>query len=278
MSQPLIVAEDLRLKPEGRSLSLSLRTGEAYAVVGPADGGASQMFEVLTGMARPATGRVQTNGRGVRCGDLRTTRRSTPLSLAKSLAVNVDGSRVAEALSALHLWDARKTPWSQLTPESQVACALLPVLIPVSEWAAIDRTLDSLDPWALDSTLELCSRRLTGGLGLIVLTNRLDIANALGRIVVMSNLSPVFAGTCDEARELHGPSELLVETKDSSTIRSMIEPLAVSVKVVRGGMIVSAAKGQETVAKLLTEGYGSVRSVVLREPTLEEAVLSLAGR
>ena len=58
----------------------------------------------------------------------------------------------------------------------------------------------------------------------------------------------------------------------------MIEPLAVSVKVVRGGMIVSAAKGQETVAKLLTEGYGSVRSVVLREPTLEEAVLSLAGR
>jgi ABC-type multidrug transport system ATPase subunit len=278
VSQPLIVADDLRLKPGGRSLSLSLLPGEAYAVVGPASGGASQIFEVLTGMARPATGRVQISGRGVRCGGLKTTRRSTPLSLAKALAGKSDGSRVAEALSALQLWEVRKTPWVQLAPESQDACELLSVLVPECDWAAIDRTLDCLDPWALDSTWDLLSRRLKEGMGLIVLTNRLDIAGSLGRLIVVSNLSPVFAGTCEEARERHGPSELLVETKDSSTIKSMVEPMAVSVKVVRGGLIVSAGKGQETAAKLLTEGYGSVRSVVLKEPTLEEAVLSLAGQ
>jgi ABC-type uncharacterized transport system ATPase subunit len=116
------------------------------------------------------------------------------------------------------------------------------------------------------------------GTAFMVRTNRLGIAEALGRIVVVASDEPLYAGTCDECRILHGPTELLVETDDPSTSRTMVEPFAVSVKIVRGGLIVTSNKGQALAARLLTEGYGSVRAVVIKEPTLREAVLGLTVR
>jgi ABC-type uncharacterized transport system ATPase subunit len=130
----------------------------------------------------------------------------------------------------------------------------------------------------MDAALDMLTRRTKEGVALIVRTNRLDLAERFGRLIVVSQGEPVFAGTCDAVRQLFGPSELLVQTKDASTVRCMVDPLAVSVRVVRGGLVVSTAKGQETAAKLLTQGYGSVKAVVVREPTLTESVLSLIFR
>jgi hypothetical protein len=58
-------------------------------------------------------------------------------------------------------------------------------------------------------------------------------------------------------------------------VRALVAPFEVSVRDTDDGVVMQASEGQQLAAKLLLEGYGDVKLVVLRSPTLEEALLSL---
>jgi hypothetical protein len=55
----------------------------------------------------------------------------------------------------------------------------------------------------------------------------------------------------------------------------MVEPFVTSVRVSGRRLVMQAEDGQEVAARLLTNGYGLVRSVVVKEPSLEEALIQL---
>lgn len=182
---------------------------------------------------------------------------------------------MTSVLSALGLWDVRQTPINLLAPEQVAACDLLPVFFPENNLAIIDGQLDTLDPWVRATVLSLIEEQRAQGCVFIVSTNLTTVTQRLGNLIIFSGPSPVYAGTVSELLRTIRPAELIIETSDPSTVATMVEPFALSVKPIEQGLLVQADKGQELAAKLLTQGYGHIRTVIVKEPSLSDALFQL---
>ena len=271
----MLSLDDLSLAAGARSLSLELISGDSYAVMGPAGSGKRRLVDVLVGRAKPDSGRVVFGFPAAKPTEKEYGRRQTPQIVAKSLAKRTSSSKLTTVLSALGLWDVRQTPIHLLEPEQVAACDLLPVFVPENGLAIIDGQLDTLDPWVRATAIGLLEDQRAQGCAFVVSTNLTTVAQRLGGLIVFSGSSPVYAGTVADLLRTIFPAEIVIETSDPSTVSSMVEPFSLSVKQVEGGLLIQTDKGQELAAKLLTLGYGQVRTVVVKEPTLAEALLHL---
>lgn len=272
----VLTLENVVVAPGGKAISLELSPGDAYAVLGPALSSKSQLMRVFRGEAKPLSGIVDSTCDPVLPLDRDYGRRHTPQGLAKSVSKRASSSRLTEVLSGLGLWEVRQTPVLQLPEEAIAACDLLPVFLSDSPVAIIDGQLDRLDSWMRETALELVQVGRNDGRAFVISTNLLTIAQSLGWIVLVNGASPVFAGPVADLLRSTEPSELVVETDDPSTVSTMVEPFCISVRQVEGGVLLQADKGQELAAKLLTQGYGRVKAVILKEQSLASVLRKFA--
>jgi ABC-type multidrug transport system ATPase subunit len=275
-TRPVLVLDSLALAADGRSLSLEMFAGESYAVMGPSGSCKAKLLDVLIGRSKAVSGRVFFNKPAAKPASREFGRRLTPNTIARGLAKRASNSRLTTVLSALGLWDVRHATVNTLDQAQLAACELLPVFFPENALALIDGHLDTLDPWARETAIALLQDQRRDGCAFVVSTNLTTVATSLGNLIVYSGSSPVYAGPVADLIRSTLPSELVIETDDPSTVATMVEPFALSVRQTEHGLIVQADKGQEIAARLLTLGYGKVRSVLLREPTLAEALRHLA--
>lgn len=271
----LVKFDGVSLLGKGRTLSVEILPGEKYAVMGQAAGGKTNLLDLFTGDLRPERGQVDCPAKVVRPNAGGYSRRATPATVAKANTKANDSAQIVSILTALRLWDVRDATVSKLTPSHTVAVDLLPCFLQSADLVVIDGHLDLLDPWTIVDLLELVDQQCQEGRTFLIATGRPDIAEALGNLFVVKDNVPRFAGTCRELIEQTRPAELVVELEDESTVRTMVDPFTVSVKASRGRLDLTAHHGQTLAAHLLTLGYGNVKSVVLREPTLAEALLAL---
>ncbi|QYK56574.1 MAG: hypothetical protein KF733_03620 [Fimbriimonadaceae bacterium] len=267
MTAPLLRLDGFATAPQGRTLSLDVLPGEHYALMGTDVEGALKFLRAMAGVERPARGAVTgVEGRWPRVPV--PSRRVTAQALATRKGLPEGTERAAVVLSALGLWDERRRPVAQLSPSKQAAAELVGALVDRDPLVFIAGQLDRFDPWTRRETLDLV---LQGGAS-IVQTNLSPVAERTENVIVLKGEEPVFAGHVQELRRRHGNVEVTVETDDPSTVRAVVEPFAVNVTVVAGGVRLQAARGQEMAARLLTHGYGVVKAVIVREPTLDEAL------
>lgn len=271
----LVRFSSVTFRPKGRTMSFEIRPGDNYAVMGPACSGKSRLAECALGEAEPEEGKVSSKCASVAPDDGPKNRRTTPLSLAKAAAKKADSERLVGALSALGLTEVRDRPIGQLTTGQLVACNLLPCFVQDSELVVIDGHLDVLDPWLLDRILDLIEDDVNNGRAYLIVTNQPAIAERLGHVIVLSGGEPVFAGSVRELIQSCRPAELTVECNDGTTVRGIAEPFSLSVKAAPGKLELTTHSGQGLAARLLTHGYGNVKSVIVREPTLAEALARL---
>lgn len=272
---PLLRVDSVSLQSSGPTLTLSLGPGRSIGVFGPAASGKSKLLRVLAGQERPAKGVVELKA-PIAIADLRlVTRRVTPESIAKKLAGHGGANRVAEALAATRLWDVRKEMVANLSDAQLEALELLPILAGEAKLLVIDGHLDALDPWTLDSASSLLAQRLMNGAALVLASNRAEVSRRVDTIVALKDQRIVFAGTYADLERKHPVSELIVETHDQKGVRALVEPFEVTMTEVEGGVKMQASEGQKIAAKLLSEGYGDVKSVVIKRPTPEELLRGL---
>ncbi len=269
MTEPLLALDGLRLSPEGRQLSLELAPGDAYAVVGRRGAGVHAFLEAV---ADGRHGSVVTAAK-VTVARPPTGRRTTPQSIA--VGARGENDEAATQLLALGLWDERQTPTGQLGPSAAHALALLAAVNGDAHVLVLDHTLDALDPWALDGALGIIAAERGRGRAFLVATVRPSVVEALGAVIVMAAGSPVFAGSVEDLVRSAGPVELVVETDEAEAVRQMVEPFCLEARPAKGGLLLRAENGQALAARLLMEGYGSVKTVVLRAPTVAEALARL---
>lgn len=136
----------------------------------------------------------------------------------------------------------------------------------------VDGQLDQLDPWSLKKVMEAFQKRLNVGYGLIVVTNRPELAAFFDHLVVMQASGIRFVGTVEELLRQHGEARIEVETQNQSGVRALIAPFEISISETESGAILKAAEGQQLAARLLSEGYGDIKMVILKEPTIESAL------
>jgi ABC-type multidrug transport system ATPase subunit len=275
-SKPVLLLDKFALAHEGELLNLELHGGDVYAVVGRSGSGKTLLFDTIMGEEKPSCGAVSVQGSLVAAQYSTGKSRSTPFGVAKSSASKDNQRRIADVLASLGLWDARNVPLHKLTTGMVVACDLLPVLLSDADLVLVDGHLDLLDPWALDGTFEEMFRLAEENTAFLVATNRPELAERLGNIIVLIEGQVKYAGPVDNLVRSIEPTEIVVEADDLSTVTTMVEPFVTGVRVSGRRLVLQAEDGQEVAARLLTNGYGLVRSVVVKEPTLEEALIQLA--
>jgi len=274
-TKPRLVLEGLALEEGRRSLSLEVLPGDMWAVVGEAGSGKSRFFDVLLGEAKPAKGNVVSASSMDIAAPPAAGRRQTPQVIAKNASTPEDSAKIVHVLTSLGLWDVRQEPVSKLTSSQLVAIELLPCLLSDAGLVFIDGHLDVLDPWVLESVLEVIFELAGEGKAFLVATNQPSLAQRLGSLIVWRDSEARFAGTARELIRTSRPVELLVETSDASTVATMVEPFAIEVRPTEGGLIITTPDGQDLAARLLTHGYGSVKAVVVREISFTEALLGI---
>ncbi len=268
--------EHLGLLADGPSLTLSVGKGQAISVAGPAGAGKTRLIRVLAGSERAAKGSVRRHGSIATTLDVSLSRRQRVQSLARKGGRMVGtASKAAEILLAMQLWEARNTLIADLSPSQTAACELIEPLSSGSDLVLIDGQLDRLDPWTLRSTLDLIGKLRSTGTAFVIATNRPDLMSAFDALIVLKGGQVRFAGTVDDLLRMGPRHTLHVATENRPGVQALIAPFEVSVKQSAEGVILEAAEGQALAARLLLEGYGDVKFVVVRPPTVEEALLSL---
>jgi ABC-2 type transport system ATP-binding protein len=274
-SAPVLLLEKFALGHEGDILNLELHGGDVYAIVGRAGSGKTLLLDAILGEEKPACGEVVVQGTVLAAQYSSGKSRSTPFGVAKASASKGNQRRIADVLAALGLYDARNVPLHKLTTGMVVACDLLPVLLSDADLVLIDGHLDLLDPWALDGAFEELFRLAEEKTAFLIATNRPELAERIGNIIVLVEGQMKYAGTVDKLVRSIEPTEIVVEADDLSTVTTMVEPFVTGVRVSGRRLVLQAEEGQEVAARLLTNGYGLVRSVIVKEPSLEEALIQL---
>lgn len=268
--RPLAVLDGLSLAQRGSRLSWEVYSGEAYAVMGPQGARCEEFLDVVAGELVPDFGRAILASRWCMAQPLGG--RKTPQAAAGE-AAHGDATRVVEVLTGLGLWEARQTQAGKLDPALAAAAELIPVLAGEEEVMLVPGQLDLLDPWTLHRILALLIKELSAGRCLLASTAQPSLAAKLGRLILLREGEPRYAGTVEDLIAEDEATEWYIETDDASTARSLVAPFEVHLRQTPEGLVMKAPQGQDLAARLLRDGYGFVRAVTQRRPTLEEALL-----
>jgi len=269
----LLGLEHLSLRPEGPTLTLSVGLGHSLSIAGPAAGGKTRLLRVLAGHERPALVTVQLRGRAVLAGEAGLPRRAKIQSIARKAAASVQ--QATEVLSGTGLWECRNQSVNELSPSQEAAADLLEPFLSDEELVCIDGQLDVLDPWALRGVLDLMRRQMTNGRTFAVVTNRPDLISEFEALIVLRDSQVRFAGSVADLLRSGPPHEIEVATENQAAVRALIAPFEVRVTLTENGLRLEAPEGQEIASRLLLEGYGDVKYLVVRRPTIEEALRAL---
>ncbi len=270
------MSEILRLKSVGLAahgpvLTLSLARGQSVAIVGPAASGKSRLLRYMSCQEAPPAGHVELTGKSAWASAVKD-RKLTPQQLARTGGHTP--SLAGEALNATRLWEERQAHVSDLSPGQQTACELLGVLSCDEGLLCMDCHLDSLDPWTLRSVFDLLRARMTNGCSVAMVTSRPDVVAQCDLVVVVNKGEVRHAGRVQDLnrKASHG---LEVVSERQQGVRALVSPFTIDIDQKNGTTTLQARDGQQLAAKLLVEGYGDVKYVVHRQPTIEECLLGL---
>lgn len=271
----LFRVEGLVLPNGKRSFDLEVGAGHFLGVVSTAAGGASEFLQVLARQTKPEAGQVDLQGEPLIPVDS-FPRKTTPASLMNRKDPTDQQERFAQTLIDLNLWGHRTAPISELPEDLQFVAKIVPPLSAANGILLLDGHLDSLDPWTLEGVFTSLQRFRSRGGAAVVHSSRPDILALADSLLVFRDSEPVFHGPLESLWRKVGAHTLEVATRNQAGIRALVEPFEVTVTELPDGLRLECSEGQEIAARLLRDGYGDVRYVISKRPSLSEAIRRLA--
>lgn len=269
-----LVLDHVALIGEGPTLALRLAAGQSLAVIGRASSGKSRFLGVISQADAPARGNVNLSGTVFRAAGVEAGRRVKLQSLAASGGPGAN-ERTADALSAAGLWQVRKSPLSDLSPGQRKAAMVLPALVANADILVLDGLLDGLDPWTLHDVMTLLRRRMREGQAVCIATNLPGLAAQMDILVVLDRHQIKFGGSPSDLVRSATVSRIEVHSESHPAVRALARPFEVTITEAEGVLRMEANEGQQLAAKMLLEGYGDVKFILLSQPTVESALLAL---
>ena len=104
--------------------------------------------------------------------------------------------------------------------------------------------------------------RMSEGAAVIVATNRLDILMEFDWVVLLKDCQIRHSGKVADLAK-HAKETVFVETENQAAVKAIGRPFEISAEEIDGGLLLKTASGQELAARLLLEGYGDVKTVLL---------------
>jgi ABC-2 type transport system ATP-binding protein len=304
---PPVEVEDLhRRYGETRALdgvTLTVRRGEVFGLLGPNGGGKTTLFRVLTTMLAPSSGRVRVLGHTLpRDGE--AVRRAIGVvfqspSLDRHLGVRENlrhqghlygltgaelAGRVAANLELFGLTAEAATRTDRLSGGQRRRAELAKGLLHDPELLLLDEPSTGLDvAGRRDLWRHLLALRDGKGVTAVVTTHLMEEAERCDRVGILDRGRLVALGTPEELRNALGGAVVRVVPRRASEVGRLkidIENvLAVDARAIGGAVHIEVVDGTAAVVSGVLERFeADVTSVSVGRPTLEDVYLRAAGR
>ncbi len=301
-----IVARDLvKSFGERRALdgiSLEVRRGELFCLLGPNGGGKSTLFRILATLSLPDSGSAAIAGHDVvteasevraRLGVVfQSPSLDGKLTILENLRCGgalygLKGaeleSRIDEAAKALNLTDRLNDPVETLSGGLQRRAEIAKCLLIRPEVLLLDEPSTGLDPGArLDLWAALEKLRAEHGVTALCTTHLMEEAARADRVGIVSSGKLVALGTPEELTSAIGGDVISLgvskETGADQLARTITEKTGIPATVVEGEVRIEHREAYQLAARLSGEFPGAITSLRIARPTLEDVFIARTGR
>ena len=280
------------------NVGFEVRKGEIFGLLGPNGGGKSTLFRILSTMMVPTGGRALIAGRDV-VREAAEVRRLIGVvfqtqSLDKALTVEenlraqghlhgLSGAdlrgRMEAAMQQLGLLDRRKDLVDSLSGGLRRRVEIAKALLHRPQVLLMDEASTGLDPAARrDLSRHVENLRDKEGVTILLTTHILEEAGRCDRLVLLHQGGIVAQGSPGELRARIGGDVVVLETADTQALAAGIEKrFGLRPAVMNSRVRVEIADGHRFIAEVVEAFPGSIESVGLHKPTLEDVFVDQTG-
>ena len=305
MAHPVELA-DLRRSYGARfaldGVTLTVRAGELFGLLGPNGGGKTTLFRVLTTTLPPTSGSARVLGHPLP-QEAAQVREAIGVvfqsaSLDKKLTVRENllhqghlyglrgadlASRIARNLELVGIEERAGELVESLSGGLRRRAELAKGLLHDPKLLFLDEPSTGLDPGARRDLWDHLARlRDERGVTSLVTTHLMEEAERCDRVGILDRGRLVALGTPEELRASVGGDVVTIVPKSAPLVgelRTAVEKrLGVTSKSVGGTVRVETGDGAAFVARVLATFPGEVASVTVGRPTLEDVFLTKTGR
>jgi ABC-2 type transport system ATP-binding protein len=279
-------------------LSLEIRRGELFAIVGPNGGGKTTLFRLLSTLLPLQSGELDVLGYSLP-SQAREVRKHLGVvfqaaSLDRKLTVSENiriqarlyglsggelARRLDELLEHFALRDRAHERTERLSGGLRRRVELAKGLIHRPELLLLDEPSTGLDP-AARSDLWRYLRQLqeSSETTILLTTHYLDEADGADRIAILNEGRLVALGAPDELRAQVGGDSITIETTDPPALADAIrDRFSLTTKVVDEAVRLEVEGGHQWISRLVEAFPGRITAIRLGKPTLEDVFIARTG-
>ena len=280
------------------AVSFEVKAGEIFGLLGPNGGGKSSLFRILSTMMVPTEGRAEIAGHDV-ARDPASVRRAVGVvfqtqSLDKALTVEenlraqghlhgLSGTllreRMGTAMQRLGLGDRRKDLVETLSGGLRRRVEIAKALLHKPKVLLMDEASTGLDPAARrELSQHIEDLRKHEGVTILLTTHILVEADRCDRLVLLHEGKIVAQGSPAELRARIGGDVVVLESGEAESLAAGIRQRMGATATARDGrVVVEIANGHRFIAEVVEAFPGSVDSVGLHKPSLEDVFVRETG-
>ena len=282
-------------------LTLAVGQGEIFGLLGPNGSGKTTTINLISGLATPTSGEVQVMGyempryaRRIR-QMLGTVPQETALYEELSAWDNLDfhadlfgvtrqhkKTRIRQMLELVQLQERQRSRVSTFSGGMKRRLALARALLHDPQLLYLDEPTLGVDVQSRRAIWDYILALKQQGKTVLITTNYLEEAQALcERLAILDQGKLIAVDTPDHLKQTYGGSVVELETAQPSTVAGDIRLLPGVQEVIQEGMrlTVTMQGGSEVVPQIisLVTRRGELRTIAVREPTLDDIFLRLTG-
>ncbi len=269
----LLRAHQIESAPQGavriEPASFEVRRGELVALFGPAGSGKSLMLALIADEIPLYAGVLECAECAVAPDLSRLNRNTTPLSLLKRHAES--WTRAIYLLELLGLSVVADIPVGQLSTSQRAMLQVACVLAQHGPLYLLDDPFDHADFEQARRLWSELDDRCRFGNAVIFTTRQPEIAQRADRVLMLDNGFLLADDTPQNLVEGLNATRIEVELSDPEPLMPMLEGVEVRIVERADGYHLSLYAPDTLALKLLREGYGNVKTVIVRPPDLAEA-------
>ncbi|MEO7650521.1 MAG: ABC transporter ATP-binding protein [Bryobacteraceae bacterium] len=280
------------------AVSLAVKPGEIFGLLGPNGGGKSTLFRILSTLMAPTEGRAEICGYDVD-RDPGAVRRSIGVvfqtqSLDKKLTVEenlrgqghlhgISGSRLRDRIDNVYkrlgLAERRKDLVEVLSGGLRQRVEIAKGLLHQPKVLLMDEASTGLDPGARrDLWQYILELRNQEGVTILLTSHILDEADRCDRLALLHEGRVVAEGSPAELKRRIGGDVVVLETADPAALGNQIESrFRLRPQTVDNTLRIEIQNGHRFITDLVEAFPGAIDSVALHKPTLEDVFLRETG-
>lgn len=279
-------------------LSFGVHEREIFGVLGPNGGGKSTLFRILSTLMAPDSGQVAVGGFDV---DRQSAQVRSQIgvvfqsqSLDRKLTVDENlraqghlygmsgaalASRMAEVAGRLGLATRRKDMVGELSGGLKRRVEIAKALLHRPAVLLMDEPSTGLDPAARRELWQYVEDlRAEQGITVLLTTHILDEADRCDRLLLLHEGRRVAEGTPAELKARVGGDVVVLEVEEPEAVASeLARRFGVQPVVHDSSVRVEIANGHRFIAEAAEAVPGSIRSIAMHKPTLEDVFLDETG-